>query len=192
MSVGFQVQFLRGSSPLSKRIANDSQCPRNNQNVEDVNHALCICTFAKDVWKLQLHCGQSGMPGTRLSVLATGAFQSILSTIVHWSLSLVNVVKVNVDDGFVLAQRKACSKVIIRDEYGQILGACSWLTNQVSTVFAAEALAVDCGLHFAYDMGFLLRNRAAYAMARDGLLRGEDCFWVEKAPTLVVAAADED
>ncbi|MBA0660772.1 hypothetical protein Goklo_012739, partial [Gossypium klotzschianum] len=89
-------------------------------------------------------------------ILATSALRSIPSTIVHWSLSPVNVVKVNVDDGFILAQRKVCLEVIIKDEYGQILGACSWLTNQVSTMFAAEALAVVCGLRFAYDMGFLL------------------------------------
>lgn len=91
-----------------------------------------------------------------LAILATSALRSIPSTIVHWSLSPVNVVKVNVDDGCILAQRKVCLEVITKDEYGQILGACSWLTNQVSTVFAAEALAVVCGLRFAYDMGFLL------------------------------------
>ncbi|MBA0866724.1 hypothetical protein Goshw_023724, partial [Gossypium schwendimanii] len=139
MSAGFQVQFLRGFSPLSKRTASDPQCPRCNQAVEDVNHALRFC---------ERH--------VELAILATRSLQSISSTIVHWSLSPVNVVKVNVDDGFILAHRKVCSEVIIRDEYGQILGACSWLTNQVSTVFAAEALAVACGLRFAYDMGFLL------------------------------------
>ncbi|KAK5836422.1 hypothetical protein PVK06_012210 [Gossypium arboreum] len=64
-----------------------------------------------------------------LAVLGTGALRSIPSTIVHWPLSSVNVAKVNVDDGFVLAQRKA--------------------------LFASETLAVVRGFRFAFDIGFL-------------------------------------
>lgn len=67
----------------------------------------------------------------------------------------MNVVKVNVDVGFVLAHKKACLGVIIRDEYGQILGACSQLTSQVPSMFAAVALVVVRGLRFAYDIGFM-------------------------------------
>ncbi|MBA0602576.1 hypothetical protein Gorai_002752 [Gossypium raimondii] len=34
-------------------------------------------------------------------------------------------------------------------------------------------------------------NMAAHAMAQDGLTRREDRFWVEEAPLLVAAVADE-
>ncbi|KAK5832119.1 hypothetical protein PVK06_015919 [Gossypium arboreum] len=35
-------------------------------------------------------------------------------------------------------------------------------------------------------------NKAAHAMAQDGLKRREECFWMEEAPLLVVAVVDED
>lgn len=91
----FLSSFLHTKLCLySQRTANDPQCPRCNQAVEDVNHALRFCerhvgNFAicqpdkqqpngfpwvafMDVWKLlclneqklQLHCGLSGMPRT--------------------------------------------------------------------------------------------------------------------------------
>ncbi|MBA0852315.1 hypothetical protein Goshw_003799, partial [Gossypium schwendimanii] len=63
-----------------------------------------------------------------LAALTSGALLSNQSASVKWSLPPSNVVKVNVDTGFVLAQRKACSRVIIHDADGQILGACSRLT----------------------------------------------------------------
>ncbi|MBA0736863.1 hypothetical protein Gogos_010352, partial [Gossypium gossypioides] len=63
-----------------------------------------------------------------LASLTSGALLSNQSASVKWSLPPSNVVKVNVDVGFVLAQRKACSGVIIHDADGQILGACSRLT----------------------------------------------------------------
>ncbi|MBA0680075.1 hypothetical protein Goari_011800 [Gossypium aridum] len=150
---------------------------------------------------------------TELTTLTSGALCSNQSTSVKWSLPPSNVVKVNVDVGFVFAQRKACSGVIIHDAYGQNLGACSRLTSLVSSVFATKALALIYGLRFALEIeinaftwkanelfkAFRVcrfqyigrsRNRAAHAMAHDGLLQGEDYFWVEEAldPVVVVAA----
>ncbi|MBA0709338.1 hypothetical protein Golax_024376 [Gossypium laxum] len=66
---------------------------------------------------------------TELATLTSGALCSNQSTSVKWPLPPSNVVKVNVDVGFVFAQRKACSGVIIHDAYGQNLGACSRLTS---------------------------------------------------------------
>ncbi|MFQ6626608.1 hypothetical protein Gotur_006310, partial [Gossypium turneri] len=90
-----------------------------------------------------------------LATLTSSALRSNQSTSVKWSLPPSNVVKVNVDVGFVFVQRKACSGVIIHDAYGQNLGACSRLTSSVSSVFAAKALAVIHGLWFALEIGSL-------------------------------------
>ncbi|KAG8486154.1 hypothetical protein CXB51_019540 [Gossypium anomalum] len=78
--------------------------------------------------------------------------------------------------------KKAYSGLIIRDAYGQILGACSRLTSSVSSVFAAEAVAY---------IG-LSENRDIHAMAHDGLLRGEDLFWVEESPDPIIVVAAEE
>ncbi|MBA0851056.1 hypothetical protein Goshw_012301, partial [Gossypium schwendimanii] len=75
--------------------------------------------------------------------------------VVHWSLPLTSLVKTNIGASFSLAQRKGCSRVIIRDEPGQIMGACSCLTFQLPIAFVAKALAVVHGLRFALEMGFL-------------------------------------
>lgn len=67
----------------------------------------------------------------------------------------MGLVKVNVDAGFKLNQKKSSSGVIIHDETGNILGACSRITYPVLSAFAADAIAVNHGLHFARDLGFL-------------------------------------
>ncbi|KAA3458961.1 reverse transcriptase [Gossypium australe] len=67
---------------------------------------------------------------------------------VRWSPPPISFVEINVDAGFSLTQRKTRSGVIIRDEHGQIMGACS--------LFAAEALVAVHGLRFALDLSFQL------------------------------------
>ncbi|KAG4176000.1 hypothetical protein ERO13_A11G223375v2 [Gossypium hirsutum] len=47
---------------------------------------------------------------------------------VRWSLPPAGVVKINVDAGFRLNQKKAATGVVIRDESGEILGACCKIT----------------------------------------------------------------
>ncbi|PPR82615.1 hypothetical protein GOBAR_AA38098 [Gossypium barbadense] len=110
------------------------------------------------------------------------------NSIARWYPPPWDFVKVNVDTGFQLGQKKASSGVVIRDENGQILGAYSRTTYLVLFVFAAEAIAVTHGLRFAYELGFF----TTHAMAKDGLSCDEDRFWVEEASTVVVAAAAED
>lgn len=43
--------------------------------------------------------------------------------------------------------------MVIRNEKGDIMGACCRLTNWVASAFAAEAQAVIHGLRFAQDLG---------------------------------------
>ncbi|KAK5775802.1 hypothetical protein PVK06_043744 [Gossypium arboreum] len=124
----------------------------------------------------------------QLTVLAGGVLQASSNSIARWYPPPWDFVKVNVDTGFQLGQKKASSGVVIRDENGQILGAYSRTTYLVLFVFAAEAIAVTHGLRFAYELGFF----TTHAMAKDGLSCDEDRFWVEEALTVVVAAAAED
>ncbi|MBA0800144.1 hypothetical protein Gohar_010596 [Gossypium harknessii] len=65
------------------------------------------------------------------------------------------------------------------------------LTLQLPTAFAGEALAAVNRLRFALEIA-RLGNQAAHAMAQDGMIRMEDCFWVEEAPVLVTTAVDEE
>ncbi|KAH1114302.1 hypothetical protein J1N35_007680 [Gossypium stocksii] len=74
--------------------------------------------------------------------------------VVRWPRQPSSLMKINVDASFSLLQKKACLGIIIRDEQGQIMGACSRLTCQVPTAFAVEALAVIHGLRFAFELGF--------------------------------------
>ncbi|MBA0787805.1 hypothetical protein Gotri_027532 [Gossypium trilobum] len=50
---------------------------------------------------------------------------------VRWSLPPAGVVKINVDAGFRLNQKKATAGVVIRDENGEILRACCKITYLV-------------------------------------------------------------
>ncbi|MBA0611015.1 hypothetical protein Godav_011736, partial [Gossypium davidsonii] len=137
---------------------------------------------------------------TRNKLVHEGTNQGVGELIVFIRSYCTELATLTSDVGFVFAQRKACSGVIIHDAYGQNLGACSRLTNSVSSVFAAKELAVIHGLQFALEIGSLLMileyigqsgNRAAHVMAHDGLLQGEDYFWVEEAPDPVVVVAAE-
>lgn len=60
----------------------------------------------------------------------------------------------NVDASVHLAQHRAYSGVVIRDNHGEVMGACRKLTWPVSSVFLAEARAMVHGLQFAEDLGF--------------------------------------
>ncbi|MBA0556066.1 hypothetical protein Goshw_023970, partial [Gossypium schwendimanii] len=79
------------------------------------------------------------------------------------------------------------------------------------SAFATEALTVIHGLRFAFELGFqsvvlegdsrsviekiyvdISGNRAALAMARDRVRRGEDRYWVEESPDSIVMVTNED
>ncbi|MBA0877235.1 hypothetical protein Goshw_016652, partial [Gossypium schwendimanii] len=87
--------------------------------------------------------------------VARGLAQPSPTQIVGWLPPPLSFLKVNVDASFSFSLQKACSGVIIWDEHGQIMGACSRLTTHVPSVFAAEAMAVVQWLHFASEMGCL-------------------------------------
>lgn len=80
-----------------------------------------------------------------IEALAESIYRSPPPQIVS-PLPPTSLVKINVDASFSLAQRKTCSRLTIRDEHGQITGACDRLTFQLPTAFAAEALAAVHGL----------------------------------------------
>ncbi|MBA0595730.1 hypothetical protein Gorai_012587, partial [Gossypium raimondii] len=89
-----------------------------------------------------------------IEALTKGVYQSPPPLVFRCFLRPTFLVKINVDGNFSLAQRKAYSRVIIKDEHGQIMGACSRLTCQVPTIFAVEALVAVHGLRFALELGF--------------------------------------
>ncbi|KAH1073515.1 hypothetical protein J1N35_025843 [Gossypium stocksii] len=91
----------------------------------------------------------------QLTVLAGGVLQASSNATARWYPPPRDFVKVNVDAGFQLGQKKASSGVVTRYENGQILGACSRTTYLVLFVFAADAIAVTHGLRFAYELRFL-------------------------------------
>ncbi|KAK5770840.1 hypothetical protein PVK06_046996 [Gossypium arboreum] len=67
----------------------------------------------------------------------------IASTIeAQWSPLPIGLVKINVDAGFRLNQKKVVVEVVIRNENIEIMGACCKITYLVLLVFVAEALAM--------------------------------------------------
>lgn len=86
-----------------------------------------------------------------------------LSTITHSGRSSGNVVrcppsagrvKINIDASFILAQNKAYSGIIIRNNHGEVMVVCCKLTWLVSSIFLVEARALVHGLKLAADLGF--------------------------------------
>ncbi|GMI70524.1 hypothetical protein HRI_000721700 [Hibiscus trionum] len=73
---------------------------------------------------------------------------------VRWSPPSPEMVKVNVDACFHEASKLACVGLLIRDSEGYVLGSKCAKIEFTSSSFAAEALAVVHGLHFAFEMGF--------------------------------------
>ncbi|KAG8503250.1 hypothetical protein CXB51_001230 [Gossypium anomalum] len=151
-----------------------------------------------------------------ITEVAKGMNQSPQSQIVCWFPPSQSFVKVNVDASFSFSLRKSYSRVSIRDEQGQIMGACSRVTFQVPTVFAVEAIAIVYELRFAFEMGFWslilesdaqaviyklnattedlseIRNRAMHAVAQEGMSRQEDGVLVEEVLVLATSISNED
>ncbi|PPD97595.1 hypothetical protein GOBAR_DD05379 [Gossypium barbadense] len=85
---------------------------------------------------------------------------------VRWSLPPAGVVKINVDAGFRLNQKKAAAGVVIRDENGEILRACCKITYLVLS--SAKEIAKEfhaCAFHFIGQSG----NKTTHAMAQNGI-----------------------
>ncbi|MBA0566773.1 hypothetical protein Golob_011558, partial [Gossypium lobatum] len=159
------------SSLYDKCIASNPICPRCHIDVENVNHVFCFCVFLRDVWvaleyTTPMHVHEGTNQGVRelvvfvrsyyqLTALAGGALRASSNAIVRWYPPPRDFIKVNVDAGFQLGQKKTSSVVVIRDENGQSLEACSRITYPVLSMFATEAIALTHGLHFAYELGFL-------------------------------------
>ncbi|MBA0815809.1 hypothetical protein Gohar_000541, partial [Gossypium harknessii] len=58
----------------------------------------------------------------------------------RWSSPPAGLVKINVDAGFKLNQKKDAAGVVIRDENREIIGAWCKITYHVLSVFAVEAV----------------------------------------------------
>ncbi|MBA0671522.1 hypothetical protein Goklo_024437 [Gossypium klotzschianum] len=167
----------------NRRVANNPSCPRCNVDYETVNHVLRFCAKAKDVWV---------MLGYPLHVVSA---QMDFYDLRH-SSSVVSatcgVVKINVDAGFRLNQKKAAAGVVIRDENGEILRACCKITYLVLSVFAAEVVTQRSFMPASSTSLANLVTKQHMQWRKRGLSRGEDGYWVEEAPTLVEAMAAED
>ncbi|KAH1067121.1 hypothetical protein J1N35_032108 [Gossypium stocksii] len=71
-----------------------------------------------------------------------------------WSPSNLGVVKINFDASFLVESNQATIAVLARNADGRILGACTYLIQDVADAFIAEARACERALLFAKDMGF--------------------------------------
>ncbi|KAK5840389.1 hypothetical protein PVK06_009288 [Gossypium arboreum] len=124
-------------------------------------------------------------------------------SMIKWMPPPQEWVKINVDAGISVNKNHAVSGFIIRNDEGLIMG--SGFKGHHLTRSVVEALAFLHGLQFALEMGFtkviiesdsriqfIARegNRAAHAMAVEGLQNEADFLWVEDAPLRVVEEAD--
>lgn len=74
---------------------------------------------------------------------------------IRWSFPPAGLIKVNFDARYRFNHRTATTGIVIRDEFGEILGSCCRITYPVLSVFVAEARAVMHELRFAKELGFL-------------------------------------
>ncbi|GMI98381.1 hypothetical protein like AT2G04420 [Hibiscus trionum] len=74
---------------------------------------------------------------------------------IRWSAPVDPFVKVNVDASFNNNTKSAYMGVVIRNIEGFILGACSTISYQIPSPFAAKARAIIQGLRLALDLGFI-------------------------------------
>ncbi|KAE8734013.1 RNF181 protein [Hibiscus syriacus] len=103
------------------------------------------------------------------------------ATEARWSPPIDPFVKVNVVVSFLHQMDKACYCSVIRDAFGEILGASCRVTYLVDSAFAAKALA------FMHDA-----NKVAHALAIIGIKENTDHFWIEEAPPAVLVVAADD
>lgn len=108
--------------------------------------------------KMEIRGGESS--GLHLELLcqdcfnSTRVFAAFIASGIYFEAPSQGLLKVNVDAGFILEKRIACSGVVIRNEKGDIMGACCRLTRWVPSSFTTEAQAVIHGLRFDQDLGF--------------------------------------
>ncbi|KAK9023797.1 hypothetical protein V6N11_003995 [Hibiscus sabdariffa] len=107
----------------------------------------------------------------------------------QWQPPPLEMMKINFNASFSIANKRSCSGVVIRDASGQLLGSCSTIHHHVSSPFATEALASVSGLRFVSELGLhsiILEgdarhthrssNRAAHIMAQESFSSSVDGF----------------
>ncbi|MBA0704950.1 hypothetical protein Golax_017171, partial [Gossypium laxum] len=157
--------------------------------VEDVNHVLRLCAFALDVWAVLHYDSPPHEDQIGLHEWLSWMFDTYNTTkhleiaITLWTLWYANNKLVHEGTHQGVGQLVAF-----------ICGYCAELAALTTVSLRSNSSAlVKWSLPHSNMVKFVGRsgNRVTHVMARDGLQRGEDRFWVEEAPDSVVLAADE-
>lgn len=114
-------------------------------------------------------------------------------------------IKLNFNTTFQSDSRTFTTTILARGSKGEIVGAETYLFEDVVDAFVAEARACERALLFAFRMGFRclvverdslfvprLVNRAAHTLAIEGRRRQSSSIWVDGVPVSVKMIVEND
>ncbi|KAA3468713.1 reverse transcriptase [Gossypium australe] len=123
-------------SGYQRKLAVDTTCPLCKEDVESLDHLLWTCGILRRVWAyFQIHI-------------------QFLDESDQWKAPKAGVVKINFDASFLSKDRIAITAIIARNSTGSILGAETYLFENIANPFVAEARDCERALLFAKAMGF--------------------------------------
>lgn len=102
-----------------------------------------------------------------------------------WKPPVHDSVKINFDCSYDQASKTSYSGVLIRNEKGLVIGACTYPHSHVANVFVAKARACGMAIHFAQDLGFVsFRLKVILSQLSKNCNRGHktDLFYVRSLP----------
>ncbi|MBA0707358.1 hypothetical protein Golax_019408 [Gossypium laxum] len=107
-------------------------CPRCTGEVENTKYVFRDCSVTKEIWqKLDF----VWPPLDREKLPSRG------QEIERWRLLEGSNLKINFDVAFNKQENTSCSRIVIRNSNGGVLGSKTVLNRNVPSAFAAEALA---------------------------------------------------
>lgn len=165
-ALGYRVHMQAGSMNFTEWLSWLFAAHTSMQKTE-ISNALWATWHARNRHARNRHAREGHKQGVGYLILFIRRYQQELLALelgnprrhlassVKWSPPPIGMAKINVDASYNENLKKSISGIVIRNESGEILGACIRFTHHVFSVCAAKAWSVLHGLHFAHDLGFL-------------------------------------
>ncbi|XP_042950087.1 uncharacterized protein LOC122282202 [Carya illinoinensis] len=132
-----------------KHVLDDATCGLCNQGMEDAAHALFFCSEVRSVWGVFCSQMDNMQPDLSFWDLANLAHVQLfdvsnqkITQVVRWHPPPNDFLKLNIDGATFPEHSVARIGVVLRDQYGEVIVACSKVEKEVSSAEFIEAVAL--------------------------------------------------
>ncbi|MBA0575090.1 hypothetical protein Golob_024235, partial [Gossypium lobatum] len=182
-----------------RKLTVNTRCPRCGEVAETMNHLFRECPVTVEVWRAlslqnimmfqsenkRVHEGKvsNGKEVARFVnnyIIELTGFEKRDSKIIkenkRWKYPQWEFIKINFDGAYNQNQNRSATVVVARDSEGKILLSCSEIHNEISSAFAAGAIACQKAVQVGVEKGWqsLVFYRDSLTIIKKCSTKGQD------------------